>query len=167
MFEQFGEFNSYEEINELAENLFNENDMESIRTVSKENGIPEEIAESYIQGESPILCDALIAAIGKIEVESVELKPKDIMQDWVEYLKAQCMEDEKLARNVRKTGKRLKGCIGALLGWSFKNQRDVDKDIIKAAGVSAGRVTLGIPGMGQAKKIIKGYYMGDDKDEKK
>ena len=160
MFEKFGEFNSYEDINELAENLFNEEDFASIKIVAKENGIPKEVAEMYVNGESPILCDALTAALGKIEVESEELKPKDIMEDWVEYLKAQCLEDDKLAINVRKSGKSLKGCIGALLAWSFKNQVNIDKDIIKAAGISAGKVTLGIPGMGRAKKIIREYYLG-------
>ena len=100
----------------------------------------------------------MTAALGKIDVEEKELKPQEIMQDWTEYLKAQCMENEELARCVRQKGKSLKGMIGALLSWSFKHQQAIDKDIIKAAGVTAGRVTLGIPGMGQAKKIIKGYY---------
>ena len=35
-----------------------------------------------------------------------------------------------------------------------------NKEIVKAAGVTAGKVTLGIPGMGRAKKIIMDYYMG-------
>ena len=63
------------------------------------------------------------------------------------------MENELLAHNVKKKGKTLKGCIAAILMWSFKNQQTVDKDIIKAAGVSASKVTLGIPGMARAKKI--------------
>ena len=159
LFEKFGEMNSYKDINELAENLFNENDLESIKVVAKENGIEEEIVDSYINGEIPELCDPLTAALGKIDVESQELQPKEIMQDWVEYLKGQCMENESLALEVRKKEKSLKGCIGALLSWSFKNQQDVDKDIIKAAGVTQ-KVTLGIPGMGRAKKIIKQYYLG-------
>lgn len=160
MFDKFGEFDSYTEINELAENLFNEGDTDSIKEVAKENGIPEEFSEMYIEGNLPMLCDALAAAVGKIEVEAAELKPKEIMEDWVEYLKSQCMDNEMIAHQVRKKGKSLKGCIGALLSWSFKNQQTVDKDIIKAAGVTAGRVTLGIPGMGRAKKIIREYYMG-------
>lgn len=107
-----------------------------------------------------MLCDPLTAAIGKIEVEAVELKPKEIMEDWVEYLKGQCMENEETALAVRRKGRSLKGCIGELLKWSFKNQIGIDKDILKAAGVTASRVTLGIPGMGRAKKIIRDYYMG-------
>lgn len=147
MFEKFGELNSFGEINELAENLFNEGDTESLRAMAKENGIQSDFVDMYLQGEIPALCDQLTAALGKIDVEVAELKPKEIMEDWVEYLRGQCMENELLAFNVRKKGKSLKGCIAALLMWSFKNQQTVDKDIIKAAGVSAGKVTLGIPGM--------------------
>lgn len=160
MFEKFGEMSSYKELNELADNLFNEGDVESLKEMAKENGIGSEYVEMYLRGEIPELCDSLTAALGKIDVETEELKPKEIMEDWVEYLRGQCMENEILAHQVRKKGKSLKGCIAALLSWSFKNQNTVDKDIVKAAGVSAGRVTLGIPGMGRAKKIITEYYMG-------
>lgn len=160
MFEKFGELSSFEEINELAENLFNEGDTDSLKVMAKENGIQKDFVEMYLKGEIPVLCDALTAALGKIDIEAAELKPKEIMEDWVEYLRGQCMEHEELALQVRKKGKSLKACIAALLSWSFKNQQPVDKDIIKAAGVKAGKVTLGIPGMGRAKKIITEYYMG-------
>lgn len=160
MFDKFGEMNSYEEINELAENLFNEGDYESLKELAKENGIPVEFAEIYISGEIPTLCDALIAANGKLDLECAELKPKQIMEDWVEYIRGQCMEHTAIALAVRRKGKTLKGCIAELLKWSFKNQMPIGKDLLKAAGVTAGKVTLGIPGMGQAKKIIKEYYMG-------
>lgn len=39
MFDKFGEFDSFSEINELAENLLNEGDIESLKVVAKENGI--------------------------------------------------------------------------------------------------------------------------------
>lgn len=160
MFEKFGEMNSYKEINELADNLFNEGDQESLKEMAKENGIMQEFVEMYLQGDIPVLCDPLTAALGKIDVEAEELKPKEIMEDWVEYLRGQCMENEILAHQVRKKGKSLKGCIAALLKWSFANQIPVGQDILKEAGVKAGRVTLGIPGMARAKKIITDYYMG-------
>lgn len=35
MFEKFGEMSSYQEINELAENLFNEGDTESLREIAE------------------------------------------------------------------------------------------------------------------------------------
>ena len=160
MFDKFGEMNSYKEINELADNLFNEGDQESLKEMAKENGIMQEFVEMYLQGDIPVLCDPLTAALGKIDVEAEELKPKEIMEDWVEYLRGQCMENEILAHQVRKKGKSLKGCIAALLKWSFGNQIPVGQDILKEAGVKAGRVTLGIPGMARAKKIITEYYMG-------
>lgn len=159
MFEKFGEFDSHEEINELAKNLREEGDMESVYAVAAENGIPKEFAAMYMEGGIAFLCDAATAAVGKIEVECKELKPKEIMEDWVEYLKGQCVESETLSACVRRKGKSLKGCMAALLSWSFKNQQPIDKGVVKAAGVSAGRVTLGIPGMGRAKKIIRDYYM--------
>lgn len=163
MFDKFGEMGSYKEINELAENLFNEGDTDSLRAMAEENGIPSDYVEMYLAGDTPELCDPLTAAMGKIDMEVAELKPKEIMEDWVEYLRGQCMENEILAYQVRKKGKSLKGCIAALLKWSFSNQQQIDKDIIKAAGVSTGKVTLGIPGMARAKKIITDYYMGGEK----
>lgn len=160
MFDKFGEFNSAEEINKTAEGLFNEGDSTSLYEMAKENGIEKEYVDMYLAGDIPALCDVLTAALGKIDVEVADLKPKEIMGDWVEYLRGQCMENELLAFNIRKKGKSLKGCIAALLMWSFKNQQPIDKGIVKAAGVSAGKVTLGIPGMGHAKELIKDYYMG-------
>lgn len=156
---KFGEFDSFKEINELAENLFNEGDTESIKVMASENGIPEEMIQLYISGEIPVLCDAMIAALGKLEVEAKQLKPKEIMVDWLEYIRSQCMDNELLALEVRKKDKSLNGCIAALLKWSFAHQQPISRDILEAANVDA-RVTLGIPGMGQAKKIIRDYYLG-------
>ena len=45
MFEKFGEMNSYAEINELANNLANEGDQESLREMAAENGIPKELVK--------------------------------------------------------------------------------------------------------------------------
>ncbi len=160
MYERFGEFNSAEEINETAVNLRREGDTESIKILAKENGIDEDVAEVFIEGTLLYLCDNMTAAIGKLDIEEKDLKAKEIMADWADYIKARCFEDENMAKAVRRKDKSLKGCIGALLTWSFKNQILVDKDIMKAAGVTAGRCTLGIPGIGTAKKIITEYYLG-------
>lgn len=158
MFERFGEFDSAEEINLTAEGLKTEGDMESLLVLAEENGIDKEDAKDYWDGYTDTLTTPLAAALGKIDVECKELKPKQIMIDWADYIRSQCMEHDDMQAAVRKKGKSIKGCIGKLLEWSFNNQIPVDKDILKAAKVSAGRVTLGIPGMGEAKKIIKKYY---------
>ena len=161
MFDKFGEMSSYKEINTLAENLFNENDIESLKEMAK--GITEDFIELYLQGDIMELCDAETAAYGKIDVEVADLKLKGIMEDWVEYLRVQISDNDLLAHQVRKKGKSLKDCIAALLKWSFKNQVPVDKEILKAAEVTAGKVTLGIPNMGKAKEIIRNYYLGGGK----
>ena len=114
----------------------------------------------YLEDAIPSLCDSTSAAIGKIDVECAKLKPKELMLDWVEYIKGLCMENEMIAHQVRKKGKSLRGCIAVLLAYSFKNQIEVDKAIIKAAKISASRVTFGIPGMAKAKELIRDYYLG-------
>ena len=158
MFERFGEFDSAAELNLTAEGLKTEGDMESLLVLAEENGIDREDAKDYWEGDIDALTTPCGAAIGKIDVECKDLKPKQIMIDWVDYIRSQCLESEEMAAAVRKKGKSIKGCIGKLLEWSFKNQIPVEKDILKEAKVNAGRVTLGIPGMGEAKKIIRKYY---------
>lgn len=160
MYERFGEFDSADEINETAVNLRKEGDKESIKILAAENGIDEDVVEAFLDGDLFYLCDAMSAAIGKIDVEAANMKAKEIMADWADYIRARCFEGEDMARAVRNKGKSLKGCIGELLKWSFKNQIPIDPEITKAAGVSAGRCTLGIPGMGTAKQIITNYYLG-------
>lgn len=160
MWDKFGEMDSCKEINELAENLFNEGDMESIRILAKENGIPEEYVELYMEGEIPYLCDAEAAAIGKLDIERKDLKLKGLMLDWAEYICSLCMESDMFAHQVRKKEKTLKGCMAILLSYSFKNRVSVDKEIVEAAKISASRVDFGAPGMGEAKKMIKEYYLG-------
>ena len=160
MFDKFGEMDSYKEINELAENLFNEEDMDSIRELAKENGIPEDFADLYLEGDIPNLCDALTAAVGKLEVEAADLKLTGLMQDWVEYIKGLCMEEPMMAHQVRKKGKSLTGCMAVLLKYSFANRITIDKKIVKEAGINASRVDFGIPGTAEAKKMIREYYLG-------
>ena len=55
MFDKFGEFDSFNEINELAENLLNEGDIESLKVVAKENGIQADFVDLYTNGEIPEL----------------------------------------------------------------------------------------------------------------
>lgn len=160
MFDRFGYLNSADDINELAENLFNEGDTDSIKVLAKENGLDADMVQLYLDGEIPVLCDAMTAAMGKIDVEAAELKPQDIMEDWVEYLRTLIAENEKIATMVRKEEKTLKGMIAELLKWSFGHQRQVPQEILRAAGVKAARVTLGIPNMAKVKEIIRGYYGG-------
>ena len=161
MFERFGEFDSYEEINRAAEGLKEEGDIESLKVLAEENGLDPEDAEDYMNDNLyGLFCNEIQAALGKIKVECEELKPKDLMEDWVDYLQTIVMDESDIAQAVRKKGKSLAGVMAALLKWSFAHQHDIPEDIKKAAGVSAGKVTFGIPCMADAKHIIREYYLG-------
>lgn len=160
MFDKFGEFNSAEEINETAAGLLEEGDLEGLREMAKENGFDEDDVQDYIDGIYPELANTYTAAWNKLEVEMKELKVCEIMEDWVEYIRIKMEEEEEMQRAIRKKGKSLQGCIAALMKWGFKNQYPISKEIMKEAGVTASKVTLGIPGMGTAKKVITKYYMG-------
>lgn len=155
---EFGEFDSYKELNMAAEGQKDEGDIETLKKLAKENGIDEYDVEDYINGDVTELTTPLTAAYGKLDIESEELNVDEIMQDWVDYIRLRCAEDELMALAVKKKSKSLKGCIGALLKWSFANAKPVDKDVMTAAGVSQN-CKLGIPGMLRAKEIITKYYM--------
>ena len=74
MFEKFGEFSSFEEINMAAEGFKNEGDLESIKALAKENGIDDMDAEDYIAGDTDKLCTATTAALGRLKVEKENSK---------------------------------------------------------------------------------------------
>ena len=158
MFDKFGEFDSVEEMNASAAGLKAEGDTESLIALAKENGLDPEDAMDYMDGITTIFCSPLMAALGKLQIEAEELKPEDIMKDWLEYIKMECGQSFEMAVAVRKKGKTLRGCIAYLLKWSFGHQKNISGDILKAAGISAQKVTIGIPGMGTAKWLINEYY---------
>ena len=159
MFDVYGEFDSYKELNEAAAGQKEEGDKDALLDLAAENGIDAEDAVAYFDGEEEELCTPLMAAFGKLQVEAAELKPTEIMLDWLEYIKALCLADDQMKLAVRKKGKSLRGCIAHILAWSFKHQREIDRELLKAAGVSAGKVTMGIPGVGQTKRLIAEYYL--------
>lgn len=159
MFDKFGEFDSWEEINKAAAGQKAEGDEEALRELANENGIDMDDVEDYFDGAIKELCTPLTAAYGKLFIENEELNTKDIMNDWYNYIMTLVAGDERVAIAVRRKGKSLKCCIAELLKWSFGHQQNIDKDILKAAGVSANKVTIGIPGMAEAHRIIKSYYL--------
>ena len=161
MFDKFGEFDSADEMNRAAAAQRKEGDNEAILAIAEENGIDKEDAMDFIDGCVAAFVTPLMAAYGKLDIEAKELNPYEIMEDWLQYIKLRCAEEPEMAVAVRRKGKSLKGCIAALLEWSMKNQRPVDNEILKAVRINY-KVTLGIPGMGRAKKIITEYYLGKE-----
>lgn len=159
MFEKFGDMTT-RELNLTAKGLKEEGDTESLKLLALENGLDEMDAEDYAEGYTEEFASPLMAALGKLKVEEENLKPQGILNDWIAYIRFQVSQNQDMQYTVREKDKTLAGCIGALLKWSFKHQWTVPQEIMKEAGVSAGRVTLGEPDMRQAKAIISEYYGG-------
>lgn len=159
MFDKFGEFDTYEELNKAAEGQKTQGDIEALKELAAENGIDPDDVEDYMDGVIPELCTAKTAALGKLAVEIADIKASEIVNDWIDYIQSSAMEDLQMSLAVRKKGKSLIGCIGAMLKWSYAARYKVDDRIIKASGIGVSGVEMGIPGMASARKIIREYYM--------
>ena len=107
LFERFGEFDSVEELNMTAEGLKEEGDLESLKVLAEENGLDAADAEDYADGIVMELASDLMAAAGKIAVESKELGIDGIMSDWKDTVIEECAEDKAFCAAVRKKGKYL------------------------------------------------------------
>ncbi|MCI5868942.1 MAG: PcfK-like family protein [Dorea sp.] len=110
MYEIFGNFDSYEEINACADGLLEAGDTEHLKILAKENGIPEFLVESYLSGSGE-LTDWMNAALGKLEIEAAAHKDKYVpVQPVADYLKSLCMEED-FARLVRRRTKNMEDCM--------------------------------------------------------
>ena len=107
MFEKFGEFDSFEEINRAAAAQLKEGDIEAVMAIAEENGLDREDAEDFCTGAIDELTTASLAAVGKLDAEAKELQLKGMMLDWKDSIAERCMEDRMLAVAVRRKGKRL------------------------------------------------------------
>lgn len=162
MFEKFGEFGSYEEINRAAAAQRDEGDFEAVKTIAEENGLDPEDAEDFCTGTIDELATPFMAASGKLEVEAKDLQIEGLLEDWKEYIVQLCVEDAEMRAAVRKKGKRLAECFGELLKYSFGIKKRVDDRIVKAAGLKPP-IYMGIPGRADARKIIEKYYLGAER----
>ena len=177
LFERYGEFDSAAEINKKAEELFGAGDVDGLRALACENGIPDDYIEMYIGMEIDQLCDDLTAAVGKIDMEVDEMEPVEILSDWADYIRAQCMEDDRFCRQVRRKGKSLEGCMAEIAIWSLINAKSLPKAVIDAMTVAARKhskelkaagiqetwiphTKMGAPGSARTRQIIREYYMG-------
>ncbi len=166
LYEKFGEFDSIEEINEAAEGLKVEGDLESLKALAAENGLDDDDTEDYVEGiVTQLIPTPCFGALAKVRLEVQENKKlyemQDLINDWIGYIKLEASESEEFARAVRKKGKRVKDCIAEILKWSFSHQIELDNELLKVAGVNAGKVTIGVPGMRIARELIREYYLGE------
>ena len=151
------DFDSYEEINNAAADALAREDKDTIVRIARDNGLNPEDAESFWLGEIEELTTPLLAAIGKIEIESKEIEIFGIFTDWKGVILDLAQKDEKFAINVRKKGKNLVDCFAAVLKQESKNRKTIDKRICKAAGLPEGIPMSTLTKIEQI-NIIKEYY---------
>ena len=162
LFERFGEFDSVEELNMTAEGLKEEGDLESLKVLAEENGLDAADAEDYADGIVTELASDLMAAAGKIAVESKALGIDGIMSDWKDTVIEECAEDKAFCAAVRKKGKYLKEYMAKLIQYSFENKVQVSAEILKITKVKHnGKLYLGIPNRMEVRKIARKYYLGE------
>ena len=166
MFDKFGEFDSVEELNRAAAAQKAEGDEQALVLLAQENGIDKEDAEDYMDGAVDELANASMAAIGKLKVEAEQLKLDGVLVDWKEEIVKECIDDEKLARAVRKKGKCLRDCLATMLRFAFENKVQVSDEVVKATKVThngkeepmRGPVYLGMPNRRQVRQLARKYY---------
>lgn len=167
MFDQFGEFDSVEDLNRAAEELKAKEDAEKLRELCKENGIDIEDAEDYLYGETNELATPMMAAIGKLGIESRELKLKGVLLDWKDELIVIASAREEFARAIRHRGKDLAGYIALLAENGYENRAVVDQRIVDKAKkikgiVGAHEFSIGVPDKRTRRQIAEKYYLWEE-----
>ena len=136
MWDKYGEFDSFEEINDKAKELLAAGQVEEVRVLARENGIATEIADYYITGAINFLCDSMTSAIGKMnkEIEGYQKRYVSNAKEVKEALEMHMSQDiikysihkygvdidinitgDDLAKAIRKKGKSLNDICKAVL----------------------------------------------------
>lgn len=164
MFDKFGEFDSVEELNRAAAAQKAEGDEEALVSLAIENGLTREDAEEYMDDCTEELATDLQAAVGKLRLESKDLKLSGVLMDWVNELIDLCVNDAAFRAAVRRKGKDLAGYIALTAEKGYENRCVVDKRIVNKAGkiksiVGAHEFSIGIPDKKTRKELALKYYM--------
>lgn len=164
MYEKFGEFDSFEELNRAAAAQKAEGDEEALFALAQENGLDKEDVEDYLDGTVEELATVSMAAIGKLKLEKEDLKLGGVLSDWVDDLIEMCMESQELAAAVRKKGKDLAGYIAATADSGWKNRVIVDKRIVNKTEevkkiIGTHEFTIGIPDRKTRRELARAYYL--------
>ncbi len=166
MFEKFGEFDSVEELNRAAAAQKEEGDEEALVALALENGLTRDDAEDYMDDCTPELATGLQAAVGKLRMESEDLKLSGVLQDWVTELIDLCINDGSIRAAVRRKGKDLAGYIALTAETGYESRCVVDKRIVEKAKkiksiVGSHEFSIGIPDKKTRRELAVRYYIGD------
>ena len=110
MKKEYDQYNTLQEINDIADKLLNNNEPEKVKALAKEKGIDSYMVELYLTGEIPLLVmDAMTGANAKLDVEVMELDNRntELGAGIAEYMKQQAMESEKIAEAIMNPDKHL------------------------------------------------------------
>lgn len=167
MFDKFGEFDSAEEINRAAAAQKAEGDTEAVMAIAAENGIDKEDAEDYLDGVVEELTTPFLAALGKLETESRDLKLAGVLIDWTDELKTMCTESPEFTLAVRKKGKELAGYIALTADSGYEHRAVVDRRIVDKTTAVKGIIgshefSIGIPDKKTRRGLAEKYYLGKE-----
>ena len=162
MFDKFGEFDSAEEINRAAAAQRAEGDTEALMQIAIENGIDKEDAKDYADGIVGELTTPLLAALGKLEVESRELKLAGVLIDWTDELKTMCTESPEFALAVRRKGKDLAGYIALTAESGYEYRAVVEKTTTIKKVIGSHEFAIGIPDKRTRRGLAEKYYLGKE-----
>ena len=125
MFEKFGEFDSWEDINKAAAGLKEEGDADSLLALAKENGISADAVTDYVAGDTDSLCTATDAAIGRLEIEAEDSSEDEGQMRVIRNMaSAMIIEDERFAAAVTKKGKRLEEVLKRMREEARKSKKN-------------------------------------------
>lgn len=165
MFDKFGEFDSVEELNAKAAELKAAGDEAGLVELAKENGLDKEDAEDYMDGYNKTLTTTLQAAIGKLQIETKDLKLEGVLKDWVEEVKIMATEVAGMAGAIRKKEKDLAGYIALTADSGYEHRAVVDERIVKKTKqvrkiIGTHEFSIGIPDKKTRRELAKEYYIG-------
>ena len=159
---KYGSFVNAGEINAKAAELLKAGDHEAIKELAKETGIDEDDALDYIEGEQETFCNDLMAALGKIKVESEELDIFGPFEMWRDYIVEEINTDMVFfGSNVMDPGKTLVGAFAAVIKEEGEKRKPIDKKICKAAGIPEN-VQASTLNKKQQVAVIRKYYIGKE-----
>lgn len=163
MFEKFGKLESVEELNKAAAGLKEEGDIASLIVLAEENGLDKDDAEDYAAGEMEELATPCTAAHGRLKMESEDFKIAGVLMDWVDEIRQECIENERVCAGVMKHS--LAGYMAILLEKGFEEKAEVDKRIVQQAKevakvAGSHGISIGFPNLAERKETIRAYYGG-------
>ena len=162
---KFGIFESYEELNRAAAAQKAEGDREAVIALALENGLEKEDAEDYLETEDTEweLCNAAMAALGKLKLEEEELGITSQLKDWKDFLSQLILEEEtgELAGAVFSPGRHLAEALAAGIKKASQNRVRVPEEIFKKTGLPETAAWIGMCGRDELRTVFTDYYLGE------